>query len=171
MNLSKIDLNLLVTFETLISEGSVSRTAQKLGVTQPAVSHSLKRLRDLSGDESAGARPARIAADQARAVASSAGPVRAGGHPFDPEHHGTSSIRRHTSHIPAVDERRHERRGAAVDRAPYPSATHPISTWPSAPAVRRNPISALPTMTSIWRSAFFRMCQKSCSAASSIATR
>ena len=51
MNLSKIDLNLLVTFEMLISEGSVSRTAQKLGVTQPAVSHSLKRLRDLLGDE------------------------------------------------------------------------------------------------------------------------
>jgi DNA-binding transcriptional LysR family regulator len=51
MNLSQIDLNLLVTFEMLISEGSVSRTAQKLGVTQPAVSHSLKRLRDLLGDE------------------------------------------------------------------------------------------------------------------------
>ena len=51
MNLSKIDLNLLVTFEMLISEGSVSQTAQKLGVTQPAVSHSLKRLRDLLGDE------------------------------------------------------------------------------------------------------------------------
>lgn len=50
MNLTKIDLNLLVTFDMLISECSVSRTAEKLGVTQPAISHSLKRLRNLLGD-------------------------------------------------------------------------------------------------------------------------
>jgi len=51
MDLSKTDLNLLVTFDMLVSECSVSRTAQRLGVTQPAVSHSLKRLRELLGDD------------------------------------------------------------------------------------------------------------------------
>jgi DNA-binding transcriptional LysR family regulator len=51
MDLSKIDLNLLVTFDILVSECSVSRTAERLGVTQPAVSHALKRLRYLLDDE------------------------------------------------------------------------------------------------------------------------
>lgn len=41
----KIDLNLLVTLEALVAEKSVSRTAQRLGLTQSAVSHSLRRLR------------------------------------------------------------------------------------------------------------------------------
>jgi len=51
MDLSRIDLNLLVTFDILVSECSVSRTAEKLNVTQPAVSHALKRLRGLLDDE------------------------------------------------------------------------------------------------------------------------
>lgn len=51
MNLNNIDLNLLVAFDVLMSECSVSRAAQKLGVTQPAVSHALKRLRYLLSDE------------------------------------------------------------------------------------------------------------------------
>ena len=51
MNLKAIDLNLLVAFDVLMSECSVSRAAQRLAVTQPAVSHALKRLRDLLKDE------------------------------------------------------------------------------------------------------------------------
>lgn len=51
MNLNTLDLNLLVAFEALIAASSVSRAAEKLNVTQPAVSHSLKRLRQLFGDE------------------------------------------------------------------------------------------------------------------------
>ena len=51
MNLNAIDLNLLVAFDILISECSVSRAAQKLNVTQPAVSHALKRLRYLLKDD------------------------------------------------------------------------------------------------------------------------
>lgn len=51
MNLRNIDLNLLVAFDALVAEGSASRAANRLGVTQPAVSHALKRLRHLFKDE------------------------------------------------------------------------------------------------------------------------
>ena len=50
MNLSSIDLNLLVVLEALISESHVGRAARKIGLSQPATSHALKRLRDLLGD-------------------------------------------------------------------------------------------------------------------------
>ena len=45
-----IDLNLLRVFDTLIELRSVTRTAERLGVTQSAVSHSLARLREAMGD-------------------------------------------------------------------------------------------------------------------------
>ncbi len=51
MNLNTVDLNLLVVFDALISERNVSRAAARLGVTQPAVSHALKRLRHLFKDD------------------------------------------------------------------------------------------------------------------------
>ncbi len=51
MNLRSVDLNLLVIFDTLIAERSVSRTAAGLGLTQSAVSHALRRLRSLLDDE------------------------------------------------------------------------------------------------------------------------
>ncbi len=50
MHISKIDLNLFTVFDAIYSEGSVSAAARKLNLTQPAVSHSLKRLRQLMGD-------------------------------------------------------------------------------------------------------------------------
>src|SRR5450631_1395175 len=50
MNLKSIDLNLLVAFDALMSERSVSRAAAKLGITQSALSHALKRLRIMFGD-------------------------------------------------------------------------------------------------------------------------
>ncbi len=50
MNLASIDLNLLVVFERLLATGSVTVAARELGVTQPALSRSLQRLRDLLGD-------------------------------------------------------------------------------------------------------------------------
>lgn len=40
------DLNFLYLMDALYREGSVSRAAQKLGLTQPAVSHGLNRLRE-----------------------------------------------------------------------------------------------------------------------------
>jgi DNA-binding transcriptional LysR family regulator len=50
MNLSSIDLNLLVALDALISEAHVGRAARKIGLSQPATSHALKRLRDLLTD-------------------------------------------------------------------------------------------------------------------------
>tara|TARA_R110001632_G_scaffold60284_3_gene146374 strand:- start:44071 stop:45051 length:981 start_codon:yes stop_codon:yes gene_type:complete len=46
----KLDIKLLVAFTTIMEEGSVSRAAERLGVTQPALSKSLQRLRDLFKD-------------------------------------------------------------------------------------------------------------------------
>jgi DNA-binding transcriptional LysR family regulator len=50
MNLKTIDLNLLVAFDALMAERHVSRAAEKLGMTQSALSHALKRLRVVFGD-------------------------------------------------------------------------------------------------------------------------
>ncbi|MBB2754751.1 UNVERIFIED_ORG: DNA-binding transcriptional LysR family regulator [Rhizobium aethiopicum] len=50
IDLRRVDLNLLVVFETLMRERHVGRSAQLLGLTQPAVSHALSRLRHLFGD-------------------------------------------------------------------------------------------------------------------------
>lgn len=46
----KIDLHLIKVLHTVLTERSVSRAALKLGMYQPAVSASLKRLRELAGD-------------------------------------------------------------------------------------------------------------------------
>lgn len=51
MDLKDIDLNLLVVFNYLLTERSVSGAAAKLNLTQPAVSNALKRLRTVTGDE------------------------------------------------------------------------------------------------------------------------
>ena len=50
MNLGQIDLNLLVAFERVLTLGSVTRAAKELGITQPAMSRTLQRLRDALGD-------------------------------------------------------------------------------------------------------------------------
>lgn len=46
----QLDTNLLRVLHTLLSERSVTRTALKLGQSQPAISNMLKRLRDITGD-------------------------------------------------------------------------------------------------------------------------
>jgi LysR family transcriptional activator of mexEF-oprN operon len=50
-NLAKLDLNLLVAFDALLSERSVTRAATLIGIGQSAMSHNLSRLRALFGDE------------------------------------------------------------------------------------------------------------------------
>jgi DNA-binding transcriptional LysR family regulator len=50
IDLRRFDLNLLVVFEVLMIERSVTRAAERLGRTQSAVSHSLQRLRSQLGD-------------------------------------------------------------------------------------------------------------------------
>ncbi|VVD80429.1 LysR family transcriptional regulator [Pandoraea terrigena] len=51
MDLHSVDLNLLVVFQHLYNVRRVSRVAEALGVTQPAISNSLARLRKLFNDE------------------------------------------------------------------------------------------------------------------------
>ena len=51
MELSDIDLNQLVVFQQLIQERRVSRVADNLGLTQPAVSNTLAKLRRTFDDE------------------------------------------------------------------------------------------------------------------------
>ncbi|MFC4930913.1 LysR family transcriptional regulator [Massilia sp. GCM10023247] len=51
MNLRDIDLNLLVVFQQLYKERRVAAVAETLGLTQPAVSNALARLRKMLGDE------------------------------------------------------------------------------------------------------------------------
>lgn len=49
-HVSRIDLNLFAVFDAIYSEGGVTRAAEKLNLTQPAISHALGRLRDMFGD-------------------------------------------------------------------------------------------------------------------------
>lgn len=51
LNLRDIDLNLLVVFQQLYKERRVAAVAETLGLTQPAVSNALARLRKMLGDE------------------------------------------------------------------------------------------------------------------------
>lgn len=47
----RLDLNLLVAFDALLAEASVSRAAARLCIGQPAMSHALGRLRELFKDD------------------------------------------------------------------------------------------------------------------------
>lgn len=49
-NLRRIDLNLLVTLEALLTERSVTRAAQRLHLSQPSVSVQLRKLRQIFAD-------------------------------------------------------------------------------------------------------------------------
>lgn len=49
-DLRRIDLNLLVILDALLREQHVTRAAERLHLSQPAVSHALGRLRDVLGD-------------------------------------------------------------------------------------------------------------------------
>jgi DNA-binding transcriptional LysR family regulator len=49
--LQRVDLNLLVALAVLLEERHVSRAADRIGLSQPATSRALQRLRDTLGDE------------------------------------------------------------------------------------------------------------------------
>ena len=51
MNLGAFDLNLLIVFDAIMQERSVTRAGCRLGLSQPAVSHALNRLRHMLKDE------------------------------------------------------------------------------------------------------------------------
>lgn len=51
MNLARVDLNLLIALDALLTELNVTKAARRLNVSQPAMSSTLSRLRHLFGDE------------------------------------------------------------------------------------------------------------------------
>ena len=65
-----LDLNLLVTLDVLIQEGSVVGAARRLNLNTPAMSRSLARIREAVGDR------CWCAPDAAGAHAARAGPAR-----------------------------------------------------------------------------------------------
>ena len=74
MDPTRLDLNLLRIFHQLLKDGGVSPAAQSLGLSQPAVSHALRRLRLALGDAlflrtPTGMRPTPYAQDLAEPVA------------------------------------------------------------------------------------------------------
>lgn len=50
MKVSAVDLNLLVVLDAILQTGSVGRAAEQVGLTKPAMSHALARLREQLGD-------------------------------------------------------------------------------------------------------------------------
>src|ERR1700719_3739300 len=51
MNWGAFDLNLLIVFDAVMQERSVTRAGGRVGLSQPAVSHALSRLRHMLKDE------------------------------------------------------------------------------------------------------------------------
>lgn len=86
------DLNLLRIFLALMEERNVTRTAARMGITQPALSNALARLREMLHDplftrERYGMRPTARAEELARPIAAALESIDAvilGGHSFDP---------------------------------------------------------------------------------------
>ncbi len=50
MHINRIDLNLLVVFDTIYAEASITRASRRLNLSQPAISHALGRLREMVED-------------------------------------------------------------------------------------------------------------------------
>jgi LysR family transcriptional activator of mexEF-oprN operon len=92
MDLRRLDLNLLRVFEALHAERHVTRAATRLGLTQPAVSNALKRLRrtfkdDLFQRTPSGMAPTTLAAELAGPITAALDAVRGAlelNRPFDP---------------------------------------------------------------------------------------
>ena len=51
MKISTFDLNLFVVLNAIYTEGSLTKAAEVVGITQPAVSNALARLREKFDDE------------------------------------------------------------------------------------------------------------------------
>src|SRR5438128_10876744 len=51
MNWGAFDLNLLIVFDAVMQERSVTRAGSRIGLSQPAVSHALNRLRHMLKDD------------------------------------------------------------------------------------------------------------------------
>ena len=89
--LGKVDLNLLISLQVLLEERSVSRAAERLFITQPAMSKALSRLRNLFDDtlftrSSHGMRPTPRALEVAEGLGAILGDISQllGGGEFNP---------------------------------------------------------------------------------------
>jgi DNA-binding transcriptional LysR family regulator len=87
MNFRTLDLNLLRVFDVVMVERNVTRAAERLAMTQPAVSNALRRLREAIGEElfvpgSTGVAPSPYAAALWPAVRQALGGLR---EVFDPQ--------------------------------------------------------------------------------------
>src|SRR3954447_9583661 len=51
MNWGAFDLNLLIVFDAVMQDRSVTRAGKRIGLSQPAMSHALNRLRHMLKDE------------------------------------------------------------------------------------------------------------------------
>jgi len=51
MNLRSVDLNLLTVFDAVMTEGNITRAAEKIGMSQPAMSIAISRFRHITKDE------------------------------------------------------------------------------------------------------------------------
>ena len=51
MDIRAVDLNLLKAFDAMMTERAVTRAAGRIGLSQPAMSHALSRLRSLFADD------------------------------------------------------------------------------------------------------------------------
>jgi len=51
LNLRSVDLNLLAIFDAIITEGNLTRASERIGMSQPAMSNALSRLRHLVKDD------------------------------------------------------------------------------------------------------------------------
>jgi DNA-binding transcriptional LysR family regulator len=92
MDFNTFDLNLLRVFDALVTERNVSQAGSRLGLSQPAVSHALSRLRKLCEDPlfvrtSEGMQPTPFAIELAQPVRSALAMLAAGigqSNRFDP---------------------------------------------------------------------------------------
>ena len=97
MDISEIDIRQLLVFHELMLMRSVSRTAENLGLTQPAVSNILARLRQRLGDElfirtPAGMAPTVLAEQMAEPIAQALQLIDAG-------------LNRQSAFVPATEQR------------------------------------------------------------------
>src|SRR3979411_2648973 len=51
MNWGAFDLNLLIVFDAVMQDRSVTRAGSRIGLSQPAMSHALNRLRHMLKDD------------------------------------------------------------------------------------------------------------------------
>lgn len=147
-NLRRLDLNLLITLDALLSEHNVTRAAARLNLSQPSVSIHLAKLRDIFGDPlllpgPRGMRPTARAdelREPLRRALETLGRAVSPGAPFDP------AASAHTWRVAASDY------SESTVVLPALNGLRPARAWPSSKPCRRASRSRPSKATSISRS-------------------